>query len=148
VTKLPPGDVTGVTVLLLTCAYRGAEFLRVGYYVNTEYWDPALREDPPATVQIDKLSRSILADKPRVTRFPADFDDDGAGGAGGAVSAAVPGAAPAADAFDGGAAGFGAAPPGDDGAAAFAAAYGAPPPAPAFEGAAAVGGEGDVAMDG
>ena len=26
----------GVTVILLTCAYKGAEFLRVGYYVSNE----------------------------------------------------------------------------------------------------------------
>ena len=45
--KLPPTDIVGVTVILLTCAYRGAEFLRVGYYVNTEYYDAELRETPP-----------------------------------------------------------------------------------------------------
>jgi histone chaperone ASF1 len=31
-----------VTALLLTCSYKGKEFVRVGYYVNVEYTDPEL----------------------------------------------------------------------------------------------------------
>ncbi|GAB4815579.1 hypothetical protein N2152v2_002625 [Parachlorella kessleri] len=50
------------------------EFLRVGYYVSTEYTDEALRDDPPDTPEVDKLVRSILADKPRVTKFPIEWD--------------------------------------------------------------------------
>jgi hypothetical protein len=46
----------GVTVVLLTCSYRGKEFVRVGYYVNNEYSDPELREVPPTTPQYDKVS--------------------------------------------------------------------------------------------
>lgn len=38
--KIPQQDVVGVTVVLLTCSYRGHEFIRVGYYVNNEYNDP------------------------------------------------------------------------------------------------------------
>ena len=38
--KIPQQDVVGVTVVLLTCSYRGHEFIRVGYYVNNEYTDP------------------------------------------------------------------------------------------------------------
>jgi histone chaperone ASF1 len=88
---IPQDDLLGVTVLLLTCAYNGQEFIRVGYYVNNEYGDEALRENPPASIRIDKvvvrrqrappergltrprrrlLQRTILADKPRITRFP------------------------------------------------------------------------------
>ena len=73
-TKIPQSDVLGVTVLLLTCSYDGTEFIRVGYYVNNEYADEALREDPPATVRLDRVVRNILAEKPRVTRFPCEFD--------------------------------------------------------------------------
>ena len=65
----------GVTVILLTCAYNGTEFIRVGYYVNNEYADEALREAPPAQVDIERVARNILAEKPRVTRFPCPFDD-------------------------------------------------------------------------
>ena len=63
-----------MTVILLTCAYNGQEFIRVGYYVNNEYADEALREAPPATVDIERVARNILAEKPRVTRFPCAFD--------------------------------------------------------------------------
>ena len=72
-TRIPQDDLLGVTVLLLTCAYNGAEFIRVGYYVNNEYADEALRDNPPATVQVDRVVRNILADKPRVTRYNIDY---------------------------------------------------------------------------
>ena len=42
--------------------------------MNNEYEDEAMREDPPANPQIDKLMRNILADKPRVTKFPIDWE--------------------------------------------------------------------------
>ena len=35
--KIPRTDIVGVTVILLTCAYKNREFLRVGYYVSNEY---------------------------------------------------------------------------------------------------------------
>lgn len=74
VTKIPQSDILGVTVLLLTCSYNDTEFIRVGYYVNNEYADEELREDPPSTVRLDRVVRNILAEKPRVTRFPCEFD--------------------------------------------------------------------------
>eukprot|EP00126_Sphaerothecum_destruens_P015889 Sdes_comp9961_c0_seq1m1516 len=67
--KIPPDDLLGVTVVLLTCSYRDQEFIRVGYYVNNEYADMELRENPPAVVDIDKVHRNILTSKPKVTRF-------------------------------------------------------------------------------
>jgi hypothetical protein len=54
--RIPVADAVGVTVVLLTCSYRGKEFVRVGYYVNNEYSDPELREVPPTTPQYDKVS--------------------------------------------------------------------------------------------
>ncbi|XP_024363136.1 probable histone chaperone ASF1A [Physcomitrium patens] len=72
--KIPEEDIIGVTVLLLTCSYVGQEFLRVGYYVSNEYVDEPLREEPPAKVLIDRVQRNILADKPRVTKFPIVFN--------------------------------------------------------------------------
>ena len=47
VSKIPPQDVVGVTVVLLTCSYLNQEFIRVGYYVNNEYEEPELKENPP-----------------------------------------------------------------------------------------------------
>uniref|UniRef100_A0A023GIF6 Putative histone chaperone involved in protein silencing n=1 Tax=Amblyomma triste TaxID=251400 RepID=A0A023GIF6_AMBTT len=74
--KIPVQDAVGVTVVLLTCSYRGKEFIRVGYYVNNEYTDPELKENPPSTPQFDRLQRNILATNPRVTRFKIDWDDN------------------------------------------------------------------------
>ncbi|CCI44975.1 hypothetical protein ABG067_003501 [Albugo candida] len=70
---IPDCDKIGVTVVLLTCSYRSKEFVRVGYYVNNDYADPLMLENPPSTVDVSKLQRNILADKPRVTRFPIDW---------------------------------------------------------------------------
>ncbi|KAH7297829.1 hypothetical protein KP509_25G014400 [Ceratopteris richardii] len=74
--KIPEEDILGVTVLLLTCSYQGQEFVRVGYYVNNDYDEEKLREEPPAQVLLDRIQRNILADKPRVTKFPIIFDAD------------------------------------------------------------------------
>ena len=71
---IPDADIVGVTVLLLTCSYMGHEFIRVGYYVNNEYMDESMREEPPAKVMLDKIQRNILAEKPRITRFPVPWD--------------------------------------------------------------------------
>ncbi|KAL7001058.1 ASF1 anti-silencing function 1 [Sarracenia purpurea var. burkii] len=71
--KIREEDIIGVTVLLLTCSYLGQEFVRVGYYVNNDYDDEQLKEEPPQKVLIDRVQRNILADKPRVTKFPINF---------------------------------------------------------------------------
>ncbi|KAK3036532.1 hypothetical protein RJ639_030973 [Escallonia herrerae] len=71
--KIREEDIIGVTVLLLTCSYLGQEFVRVGYYVNNDYDDEQLREEPPQKVLIGKVQRNILTDKPRVTKFPINF---------------------------------------------------------------------------
>ena len=60
----------GVTVILLTCSYIGREFVKVGYYVNNEYDTEELRNEMPEKPVFERLVRSVLADKPRVTRFP------------------------------------------------------------------------------
>eukprot|EP00850_Spirogloea_muscicola_P015626 SM000121S26023 [mRNA] locus=s121:320189:321420:- [translate_table: standard] len=72
--KIPNEDLIGVTVLLLTCSYVGQEFIRIGYYVNNEYIDEQLREEPPAKVRVEEVQRNILADQPRVTKFPIQWD--------------------------------------------------------------------------
>ena len=63
-------DIVGVTAILLTCSYKNdQEFLRVGYYVNVEYDNAEMNENPPAQVDVSRLTRHILAEKPRVTKF-------------------------------------------------------------------------------
>lgn len=60
----------------MTVSYREKEFIRVGYYVNNEYteeYDPEV--GPPKPLDMDKVIRTILADKPRVTKFPIQWGD-------------------------------------------------------------------------
>lgn len=73
---MPVSDIVGVTAVLLTCSYKDSqEFLRVGYYVNVEYDSVEMNENPPANPVIERLTRHILAEKPRVTKFQIDWDD-------------------------------------------------------------------------
>ncbi|KAF4453517.1 histone chaperone ASF1 [Fusarium austroafricanum] len=75
-TRIPDGEILGVTVILLTCSYDGREFIRVGYYVNNEYDSEELSADPPAKLKIDHVMRNVLAEKPRVTRFAIKWDSE------------------------------------------------------------------------
>ncbi|KAI0836922.1 ASF1 like histone chaperone-domain-containing protein [Hypoxylon sp. FL0890] len=74
--RIPDADILGVTVIILSCAYDGREFVRVGYYVNNEYDSDELNANPPAQPIIEKIRRNILADKPRVTRFAIKWDSE------------------------------------------------------------------------
>lgn len=74
--RIPTTEILGVTVILLTCSYDEREFVRVGYYVNNEYTDQALIDDPPAKPVLEKIRRNILAEKPRVTRFAIKWDSE------------------------------------------------------------------------
>ncbi|KAJ2721356.1 Histone chaperone asf1 [Coemansia sp. Benny D115] len=73
--KIPKEDVTGVTVILLSCSYKEKEFVRIGYYVDNMYNDEELQNNPPEVPLLDRIVRRVLADKPRVTRFPINWDD-------------------------------------------------------------------------
>jgi histone chaperone ASF1 len=91
--KIPVADAIGVTAVLLTCSYKEHEFVRVGYFVNNDYIDPELKDNPPPVPQYDKvtficdnvflfshllmghfyqMTRNIL-EEPRVTRFKIDW---------------------------------------------------------------------------
>lgn len=67
---IPHDDIVGLTIMLLSCSYLDKEFIRVGYYVNNDYTTEEMRLEPPSEPRIDLLQRSVLEDKPRVTRFP------------------------------------------------------------------------------
>ena len=74
--SIPQNDILGVTVILGTCSYRVREFVRVGYYVNNEYKEEYDEEKgPPLPLDLSKVERTILADKPRVTRFQINWGD-------------------------------------------------------------------------
>lgn len=82
-TLIPENDLLGITVILVTCSYRDQEFARVGYYVNNEYkpfegYDPMEHGEivPESPIDLAKVTRTIVADKPRVTRFPIQWDGE------------------------------------------------------------------------
>ena len=66
--KIPKEDVLGVAALILTGSYKDQEFVRVGYYQNTEYDNEEMKETPPEKIMFERLVRDISS-KPRVTRF-------------------------------------------------------------------------------
>ncbi len=47
---IPKEDVLGVAALILTGLYKDQEFVRVGYYQNTEYDTPEMRDNLPDDV--------------------------------------------------------------------------------------------------
>ena len=49
------------------------KFIQIGYYVNNDYAVPFEPENYPNPVDISHLSRNILADEPRVTRYAIDW---------------------------------------------------------------------------
>ena len=67
--KIPTEDVLGVAALILTGSYNDQEFVRVGYYQNTEYDNEEMRTAEKIEPMVfERLQRDISA-KPRVTRF-------------------------------------------------------------------------------
>ncbi|KAI9771461.1 MAG: Histone chaperone asf1 [Geoglossum simile] len=74
--RIPTSEILGVTVILLTCSYDGREFVRVGYYVNNEYDSEELTANPPGKPIIERVRRSVLESKPRVTRFAIKWDSE------------------------------------------------------------------------
>ncbi|KAI0052398.1 anti-silence-domain-containing protein [Auriscalpium vulgare] len=93
--KIPAEDVLGVAALILTGSYNDQEFVRVGYYQNTEYNNEEMKNSPPSRIQFESLVRDIST-KPRVTRFQIKWDVSPhiatQTAAGAATSAAVPSA--------------------------------------------------------
>mmetsp|Transcript_13312 Transcript_13312/g.20883 ORF Transcript_13312/g.20883 Transcript_13312/m.20883 type:complete len:189 (-) Transcript_13312:258-824(-) len=75
--KIPSSDLIGVTVIMLQALYQGKEFVRIGYYVKTDYADEKMREEPPEVERPDPqlLERTILDEEPRVTRYLIEWDD-------------------------------------------------------------------------
>jgi len=67
--KIPAEDVLGVAALILTGSYNDQEFVRVGYYQNTEYDNEEMRAaEKIEPIMFERLQRDIST-KPRVTRF-------------------------------------------------------------------------------
>lgn len=74
--RIPPGDILGVTIVLLTCSYRTHEFIRVGYYVNNEHPD---HKPAPESAQDDvegEGAELTVADDGDAGDDDDDDDDD------------------------------------------------------------------------
>lgn len=66
----------GVTAILLTCSYNNQEFFRCGYYVNNIFDNEEMNLNPPEIVDIQRVMRNVLCDKPRITKFNIDWDSN------------------------------------------------------------------------
>lgn len=73
--RILESEIVGVTGVLVTCSYNAQEFFRVGYYVNNYYEELELQEVPPEKPLLDRLTRHILVEKPRVTKFQITWED-------------------------------------------------------------------------
>ena len=76
ITKIPESEVLGVTAIILCCSYNNQEFFRCGYYLNNIYDNEEMNINPPEKVDKNRIIRSLLADKPRITRFDIDWDNE------------------------------------------------------------------------
>ena len=76
ISKIPESEVLGVTAIILCCSYNNQDFFRCGYYLNNIYDNEEMNINPPEKVDKDRIIRSLLADKPRITRFDIDWDNE------------------------------------------------------------------------
>ncbi|KAK0476193.1 histone chaperone [Armillaria novae-zelandiae] len=97
--KIPLEDALGVAALILTGSYKDQEFVRVGYYQNTEYDNEEMKLTPPSKVMFERLVRDISL-KPRVTRFQIKWDVTPPRQEGIATGAAASAPVPSADDLD------------------------------------------------
>ena len=76
--KIPPKDILGLTAVMITCSYHEQEFVRVGYFVHNDYENEELK-DPEKRPELPDMSqtitRNIMAEEPRVTRFRINWGD-------------------------------------------------------------------------
>jgi histone chaperone ASF1 len=113
--KIPKKDLLGVTVCLISCLFKGKEFIRIGYYVNNEYDDPAAQEARPVDDGGMDISDSSEEELEEGEEGEAGGDESKAGGGEG-------GGKPAEEGEGGDAAPAAAAPAGDNNGAPTAAA--------------------------
>ena len=74
--QIPDSEILGVTAVILCCSYNNQEFFRCGYYLNNVYDNEEMNLNPPEKVDQSRIIRSLLADKPRITRFDIEWDSE------------------------------------------------------------------------
>jgi histone chaperone ASF1 len=70
--RIPSKDVIGVTVMILWVSYRGADFCKVGYYVNNE-WQGDEEEARRGAPDPARISRDVLASRMKISKFAIDW---------------------------------------------------------------------------
>lgn len=75
VSRIPQEELLGPTVMYIVLAYKGAPFLRIGYYINVAYFLDHLNQHPPLKVDLASLGRSVLMTKPAITTYDIMWDD-------------------------------------------------------------------------
>ena len=76
ISKIPESEILGVTAIILCCSYNNQEFFRCGYYLNNLYDNEEMNLNPPEKIEQNRIIRSLLADKPRITRFDIEWDNE------------------------------------------------------------------------
>ena len=67
----------GVTALLITSSYKNQEFIRIGYYVHNELTEEIENlQNIEVSEIVSKIRRTIISDKPRVTNFNINWDEE------------------------------------------------------------------------
>lgn len=72
--RIPAKDVIGVTVMILWVSYRGADFCKVGYFVNNE-WQGEDEEEAKRGAGLDpaRISRDVLVSRMKINKFAIDW---------------------------------------------------------------------------
>ncbi|KXN74659.1 anti-silence-domain-containing protein [Conidiobolus coronatus NRRL 28638] len=73
--KINSLDIVDVTVVYISCYYREQEFVRCGFYQNNYYESEELMNEPPLQIDFTQLKRNLLAERPKVTVFPINWDE-------------------------------------------------------------------------
>eukprot|EP01017_Pseudomicrothorax_dubius_P011741 TRINITY_DN14463_c0_g1_i1.p1 TRINITY_DN14463_c0_g1~~TRINITY_DN14463_c0_g1_i1.p1 ORF type:complete len:223 (+),score=40.33 TRINITY_DN14463_c0_g1_i1:33-701(+) len=69
-------NLLGVTALVITASYLQREFFRVGYYVYNNYLveEEAIENLTMQSIDLQKVQRNILSDKPRITTTNIEWE--------------------------------------------------------------------------
>eukprot|EP01100_Stratorugosa_tubuloviscum_P006107 TRINITY_DN2650_c0_g3_i1.p1 TRINITY_DN2650_c0_g3~~TRINITY_DN2650_c0_g3_i1.p1 ORF type:complete len:155 (-),score=71.13 TRINITY_DN2650_c0_g3_i1:106-570(-) len=72
--KIPTQDLIGVSVLMISCAYKNQDFVHIGFFVRNEYDNQEMMDEPPTVPDYSKVQRAILIEQPRQTRLDISWD--------------------------------------------------------------------------
>lgn len=70
---VPRDELLGLTILIISFQFKSQEFLRVAYYTQTAYLDPALHLNPPLEPCKEALGRFVAMPQPAVTATPINW---------------------------------------------------------------------------